>query len=282
MSTQRLNPISTQRSPQSDEGLGPARLRVGIAGLGNIGRDVARWLAASAPEGLELVAVGGRHPEGLRDTLLKLGHPGARAIALPELPQACDVLVDCLDPAGSFGMLDACVDLGRTVIPISVSVLLEHPELIERAQRAGTRLRVPSGAVAGLDMLKAAALGTIHSVRLRTRKPPVGLGAEGQSGSVQIFSGSAREACRAYPRNVNIAATLALAGIGADLTQVEIWSDPTLTRNVHEIEIDSDSSRIRLTLENLPSAANPRSSVVTAHSICAVLADLVQPVRVGT
>jgi aspartate dehydrogenase len=282
MSPQDMNPISKQPDPGRDELSAQRRIKVGLAGLGNIGQDIARWLAGSAPAGLELVAVGGRHPERLAALLLELGHPRTRAVPLADLPQSCDVLVDCLDPEGSFGMLDACVDLGRTVIPVSVSVLLEHPGLIERAQRAGTRLRVPSGAVGGLDILKAAALGTIHAVRVCTRKPPAGLAAEAQSGPVQVFSGSAREACRAYPRNVNIAATLALAGIGPDRTRVDIWSDPQLTRNVHEIEIDSDSTRIRLTLENLPSATNPRSSAVTAHSVCAVLADLVQPVRIGT
>jgi aspartate dehydrogenase len=282
MSEPDVGPHSPQQHLDGAGEMAPGRLKVGIAGLGNIGRDVARWLAGPAAAGLELVAVGGRHPERLTAALRELGHPLTRAVALADLPQSCDVLVDCLDPEGSLGMLDACVDLGRTVIPVSVSVLLEHPALIERAQRAGTRLRVPSGAVGGLDILKAAAFGTIHAVRVCTRKPPAGLAAEAQSGPVQVFSGSAREACRAFPRNVNIAATLALAGIGPDLTRVDIWSDPQLTRNVHEIEIDSDSTRIRLTLENLPSATNPRSSAVTAHSVCAVLADLVQPVRIGT
>jgi aspartate dehydrogenase len=81
---------------------------------------------------------------------------------------------------------------------------------------------------------------------------------------------------------VNVAATLSLAGLGGERTEVEIWSDPALARNVHEIEIESDSTRIRMSIENLPSASNPRSSAITAHSVCAVLAGLLEPVRIGT
>jgi aspartate dehydrogenase len=258
-------------------------LQVGIAGLGGIGSEVARWLtSAAAPPGLRLVAAGGRTPQAVAQRLREWGQDPATAVGLDELPARCEVLVDCLAPEGSVRLLDASVDLGRTIVAVSVSVLLEHPEFIERARRAGTRLLVPSGAVAGLDILKAAAMGTIHAVRVRTRKPPAGLGEAARTEPFQVFEGSAREACRAYPRNVNIAATLALAGIGADRTQVAIWVDPSLQRNVHEVEIDSDSTRVRLTMENLPSAANPRSSAITAHSVCAVLAGWVDSVRIGS
>ena len=149
------------------------------------------------------------------------------------------------------------------------------------AYRSGTRVIVPSGAVAGLDMLRAAAIGRIRSVRLRTRKPPAGLDAGGD-GPTCVFAGNAIEACRAFPRNVNVAATLSLAGIGGERTEVEIWSDPALARNVHEIEIDAEDTLIRMSIENRPSATNPRSSAITAHSVCAVLAGLVDPVRIGT
>ena len=256
-------------------------LAIGIAGLGGIGAEVARWLASGAPPGLELVAASGRDPGTIAGRLAALGHYDARGVPLDALPDACDVLVECLAPEVAGTLLEATVDRGRTVIAVSVSALLAHPGLIERARRSGTRLIVPSGAVAGLDALRAAAIGGIRSVRLRTRKPPTGLDTAADT-PVRVFAGNAIDACRAWPRNVNVAATLSLAGIGGDRTEVEIWSDPALARNVHEIEIDADSTLIRMTIENRPSATNPRSSAITAHSVCATLAGLVDPVRIGT
>lgn len=256
--------------------------RIGIAGLGNVGSALARWLGGAAPPALRLVAAGGRDVDGVARRLSALGHPQASALPLSELAGQCDVVVDCLDPGASAAFLETCIDAGRIIVPVSVSVLLAQPELIDRARRAGTRLLVPSGAVAGLDVLRAAAMGRIHAVKLITRKPPVGLDDAHGSLPRLLFAGSARQACLAWPRNVNIAATLSLAGLGGDDTQVEIWSDPTLDRNVHDIEIDSDSTRIRMTIANLPSADNPRSSALTAHSVCAVLLGLADPIRIGT
>jgi aspartate dehydrogenase len=260
-----------------------APLAVGIAGLGNIGTEVARWLVADAPPGLRLAAAGGREPAAVAARLAALGATGARATSLAQLLDHCDVLVDCLEPGASATLLETCVDSGKTLVPVSVCVLLLDPGLLERARAAGTRVLVPSGAIAGLDALRAAALGRIDSIRVRTSKPPAGLQAEAGADPrpQRLFAGNAFDACRAWPRNVNIAATLALAGVGGERTEVEIWSDPALTRNVHEIEIDSDSTALRIRIENRPSAANPRSSALTAQSVCALLLGLVAPVRVG-
>jgi aspartate dehydrogenase len=265
---------ASQSMPETHE------LAVGIAGLGAIGSEVAHWLVGRAPPGLHLAAAAGRDLDETSRRLVELGHPQARAVPLDALPGACDVLVECLAPEAAAVLLDGVVDGGGTVVTVSVAALLATPALLDRARRAGTRLIVPSGAVAGLDMLRAAAIGRIRSVRLRTRKPPAGLDAAGD-GPVRVFAGNALEACRAFPRNVNVAATLSLAGIGGARTEVEIWSDPALARNVHEIEIDADDTLLRMTIENRPSAANPRSSAITAHSVCAALAALLDPVRIG-
>lgn len=256
-------------------------LAVGIAGLGGIGTEVARWLAAGAPPGLRLAAAAGRDLATTARRLAALGHAGVRAVSLEALPETCDVLVECLAPEAAATLLEGVVDRSGTVIAVSVAALLANPGLLERARRSGTRLIVPSGAVAGLDALRAAAIGGIRSVRLRTRKPPGGLDVRADE-PIRVFAGNAIDACRAWPRNVNVAATLSLAGIGGERTEVEIWTDPALALNVHEIEIDAESTRIRMTIENRPSAANPRSSAITAHSVCATLAGLVDPVRIGT
>jgi aspartate dehydrogenase len=257
-----------------------APIALGIAGLGNIGSEVARWLAGAAPRTLALAAVGGRDPAAIAARLASFGID-VPAMPLGALAARCDVVVDCLAPEAAAGLLETCIDRGGIVVEINVGVLLQQPEWIARARRAGTRLLVPSGAVAGVDALRAAAMGRIDRVRIRTRKPPAGLDGAAADGARQLFAGNAFEATAAFPRNMNIAATLALAGIGGERTEVEVWSDPTLSRNVHEVEIDSDSTRLTIRIENRPSAANPRSSALTAHSVCAALAGLADPLRLG-
>src|SRR5690606_14810641 len=204
-------------------------LAVGIAGLGNIGTEVARWLATSAPRSLHLVAVAGRDPAANAARLSGLGIE-ATATRVEALAGHCDVIVDCLAPEATGALLETCIDSGRTIVEVNAGVLLLQPEWMERARAAGTRLLVPAGAVAGVDALRAAAMGRIDTVRIRSSKPPAGLDADNASGAQRVFAGSAREACAAWPRNMNIAATLGLAGIGGERTQVEIWSDPALER----------------------------------------------------
>lgn len=258
-----------------------APLTVGIAGLGSLGTEIARWLATKGAPRLRLAAAADRDRDQVAQRLAAL-ESDAEAVSLRDLPARCDVLVECLAPEAAAELLESCVDLGRIVVPLSVCVLLQRPEFMERARAAGTRLLVPSGAVAGIDAVRAAAMGQIRSVKVRTSKPPTGVDAGPVPEPKRLFAGNAHQACSAYPRNVNISATLSLAGLGGERTTVEIWVDPSLERNVHEIEIDSDSTLVRIRIENRPSIGNPRSSAVTANSACALLQSLVDPVRVGT
>lgn len=151
---------------------------------------------------------------------------------------------------------------------------------------------MPTGALLALDAVRAAAEGTIHSVKMVTRKPPDGL--EGAPYLVErgislakvvaplkVFDGPAREGARGFPANVNVAAALSLAGIGPDKTQLEIWADPTVERNTHRIEVDADTVRFSMTIENIPSE-NPRTGRVVALSVVAMLRGLVSELKVGT
>jgi aspartate dehydrogenase len=152
---------------------------------------------------------------------------------------------------------------------------------------------VPTGALLGLDAVRAAAQGAIRSSKLITRKPPQSLvGAPylernniivtGLAGPLRVFAGTAREGARGFPANVNVAAALALAGIGPDRTELEIWADPALSRNTHRIELDADSARLSMTIESVPSEENPRTGKMTPLSVIACLKGLVEPLRIGT
>jgi aspartate dehydrogenase len=98
----------------------------------------------------------------------------------------------------------------------------------------------------------------------------------------RVFSGTARDAARGFPANVNVAAALALAGIGPDRTMVEIWADPTITRNIHRIEVEAAAARLSMQIENVPSDDNPRTGRLTALSVIAALKKLASPLAIGT
>ncbi len=264
-------------------------LRVGLAGLGAVGLEVAKRLIAGVP-GLTLAAVAVRDADKARRALPELGDiPIKAATALAE---DCDVVVECLPPALFREVAISVIDKGRLFMPLSVAQLLDNGDLIERARDKGARILPPTGALIGLDAVRAAAEGTIHSITMVTRKPPGGLeGAPylrernitlaGLDRPLKVFDGTAREGARGFPTNVNVAAALSLAGVGPDRTRLEIWADPTITRNTHTITVDSDTVRFTMTIEGIPSA-NPRTGRIVPLSTIAALRGLVSELKVGT
>jgi aspartate dehydrogenase len=164
--------------------------------------------------------------------------------------------------------------------------------LIDLARQNGGQIVVPTGALIGLDAVVAAAVGTIHSVRMVTRKPVTGLAGapyiaennidiERITEPLKIFEGTARQAAKGFPANLNVAVALSLAGIGPDRTMLEIWADPALTRNVHRVDVVSDSASFSMSIENIPSE-NPKTGLITALSVIACLRKQYAPLRVGT
>jgi aspartate dehydrogenase len=266
-------------------------LKIGLAGLGAVGLEVARRLEAGIP-GLALIAVSARDQDKARRNLPDAG--GRILIVAAELlAESCDVVVECLPPKMFRGLASSAIERGRIFMPLSVGQLLENWDLVERAKATGARILVPTGALLGLDAVRAAAEGSIHSVAMITRKPPTGLegapylvehdiSVKGLTSPLKVFDGTAREGARGFPANVNVAAALSLAGIGPDKTRLEIWADPALTRNTHRIEVDADSAHLSMAIENVPSDENPRTGKITALSTVAALRGLVAELKVGT
>lgn len=266
-------------------------LTVAIGGLGAIGMAVAQRLDEGIP-GLALVAVSARDTVRASGRMAGFRHP-VPVVALADLAAAADVVVECA-PAAVFAQIaESAIGAGRIFVPASVGALLSRPDLIEAAERTGARIVVPTGALLGLDAVRAAAEGTIRSVTMVTRKPPGGLAGaphlaehgivlDGLKAPIKVFEGTAREGAKGFPANVNVAAALGLAGIGPDRTRLEIWADPTVTRNTHTIEVDADSVRFAMTIENVPSAENPRTGRITPLSVIAALRGLVSTLKVGS
>lgn len=264
--------------------------RVAIAGLGAIGKAIARRLDKGIA-GLTLSAVAVRDPERAAAFLETLSHRPA-VIAFDALADHADIVVECLPAELLSEVAESVLREGKKLVVLSVGALLVHPRLAEIAERYNGQILVPTGALIGLDAVMAAAEGTIHSVRMVTRKPVKGLAgapflAERKIDlsclrePLKIFSGTAREAASGFPANLNVAAALSLAGIGPDRTLVEVWADPTVTRNTHRIEVDSDAASFTMTIENIPSE-NPKTGRIAAQSVIALLRKLSSPVRIGT
>jgi aspartate dehydrogenase len=263
---------------------------VAIVGLGAIGRTLARRLAQGLP-GLVLAGVAARDGDKAR-AWLTAQNIDCPIVPLEELPQHAELAIECAPAHVVEQVCRPMLAAGKRVMVLSAGALLPRPDLIELAKTHGGQIIVPTGALLGLDAVAAAAEGAIHSVRMITRKPPKGLdGAPyllangislgGLNEAKRVFVGSAREAAAGFPANVNVVAALALAGIGPDRTTIEIWADPALERNCHTIEVDADSARFSLAIENIPSE-NPRTGRITALSVIAALRKLHAPIRVGT
>ncbi|WP_077037907.1 aspartate dehydrogenase [Pelomonas sp. KK5] len=248
-------------------------LRVALIGLGAIGRVIAEELRR-AGEGVQLVGAMCHHPdEGA----------GLELAVVTTLDELLDLRPELVVEAAGHGAVKAygaaVLRAGRDLLLVSVGVLSDaalHAELAEAAQASGRQLMLPSGALAGLDYLQAARLAGLDRVCLRSSKPPLawrGTPAEQLLDLAAIdsptvfFRGSAREAARDYPKNANVAATLALCTLGMEATMVELVADPTLRGNVHQIEASGTAGEMRLSLNNTASPDNPKTSLITPYSV---------------
>lgn len=185
---------------------------------------------------------------------------------------------------------------GKDLMVMSVGAFADErllKDVTAAAKRNGRRIYIPSGAVLGIDGVKSAELGKIQEVILTTRKPPAALAyseylkehrikLKGLKRPRVVFSGPARKAVKAFPKSVNVAATLSLAGIGLDRTKVRIIADPKLRRNVHEIRVRGKAGEFVTTAWNVPSPDTPRTSYLAALSAVRTLRNLSESICIGT
>jgi len=266
--------------------------RVAIAGFGAIGKALARRLSAGFA-GFELAAIGARDPKRTAAIVERTLGKSVPVVLSTELAGKADVLLECVPTDAFRRVVEPALGAGMTVITVSGAALLEHMDLETVAREAGGRLILATGAIAGLDALRAARLGRIDSVRMVTRKPPASLASAKQvvadkkdltklTAPECLFKGTAREGARRFPANVNVAAAVALAGAGPDRTELEIWTDPAVERNTHRVVVEADTARIEVAIANVPSEDTPGTGRITALSMLAALERLDSTLVVGT
>lgn len=266
--------------------------KVGLAGLGTIGLQVARALDAGDIPGLTLVAVTSGSKDKAARNVASFRNPPV-VVGPDELALMSDIIVECVPKAAFLSIANAALQQACTLVTVSGAAILAHPEIVSLAEKHGGRIVLATGALLGLDAIRAAAEGEIHDVRMVTRKPPKSLrGAPyleqndidvmSFNSATQVFSGTAAEGAIGFPSNVNVAAAVGLAGIGADRTSLEIWCDPALQRNTHTIHVNADSAGFTMTIENVPTEENPGTGKITALSVIAALRAETAILRVGS
>jgi aspartate dehydrogenase len=267
-------------------------MRVALLGGGTI----ARLVLEHRPAGIEISALAGRGPASRGAALAReFGIPyiSGREALLATRPQAV------LEAASHEAVREHLVPLlaaGVSVVVLSAGALADDALRVAAeaaAARSGALFYVPSGGIGGLDALKTACLAGVDRVSIQIAKPPAawkGIAFVEKSGvdlarltvPHTLFEGPAREGVPHFPQNVNIAAVLALAGIGMDKTRLKVVADPALTLNTHTIRVSGASGRITLVLENVPSPDNPKTSWLACYSALAALQSLGSRVRYGT
>ena len=255
-------------------------MRVGLIGCGNIGTTLCESIAEGGIP-VDIVAITDLIPERAAELVRTFGLR-AETGTIEETVKCADYAVECAAPDAVESVLQAAMLHGKDCLIISVGGLLEADDLLEEARSCGVTVDIPSGAICGLDGLHAARESGLESVTLTTRKPPAaftnvpwleerGLDMSRLLESVVVFEGTAREACRAFPKNINVAATLSLAGVGPERTRVRIIADPGATCNIHEIEVLGAFGRLLTRTENRPSTRNPGSSSLASWSVISEL-----------
>ncbi len=214
-------------------------------------------------------------------------------VSIEEMLERSELAVEAASQAALPEFVPKALARGRDMMIMSVGGLLGHDEWFRQASEKGCRIYVPSGAIAGLDGIKSAGVGRLESAILTSRKPVAalkgskyvvdrGIDLESFRSETAIFDGSAEEAARAFPATSNVAASLRLAVDPAVPVQVRVVAVPGGTQNVHEIRVQGEFGCLSVTVENVPSKANPRTSQLAAFSAIATLANLTRSLRVGT
>jgi len=266
-------------------------MRVGLFGAGAIGQTIARALDSGGMHATlaGICDVEREKAERFAATL----ESAAPVVTAAELAVRSDLIVESASQGALPEIVAQALAHGKDLLVMSVGGLIGHEEWFDEAQARGARIYVPSGAIAGLDGIKAAARGRLDAVTLTSKKPVAalrgskyvteqGIALDALREPTVIFEGRPEEACRAFPATSNVAASLRLAAGAHVNVTVRVMADPRSAENVHEIEARGDFGRLHMRVENVPSPANPRTSQLAALSALALLEQITSRRSIGT
>lgn len=267
------------------------KVKIGIVGCGAIGEGVATFIDRQLGNNATLSAIADKDSEKAEFLIEKLSVvPKIRGIS--ELVKAVDLVIEAASVEAAGSVLEAAIKFKKNVIILSVGALINDKTVIKRCEARGINLYVPSGAICGVDGLGALSLGEIKKISLTTSKPPRGLlgvdylkkkniNLNNLKTAKIIFKGGVKEAIKYFPQNINVAAILLLASSFKDV-EVVIKADPEVKRNVHHIEIDTEEAKVNISIENVPSKANPKTSTLAILSTQYLLKKIFSSFKIGS
>jgi aspartate dehydrogenase len=269
-------------------------VRVAVAGAGAIATVLIDGIARGSGGLARVTAIGRLESEAEAVDVRARRQSAAAFSDLTKLPDHATLVIEAAGGDVVRTYAAGWLASGADVMVLSAGALVDPVfarELRAVARKHGRRILVPSGAVAGIDGIRAGALGGLQRLTLRTTKPPRGLAGapyvvannidlDGLTVPTVIFEGTVAEAVRGFPSNVNVAAVISLAGAGVDV-RVSVIADPTGSANIHEIEAAGDFGTFTVRLDNLPSPANPKTSALAPLSALAMLRRLSAELWVG-
>ena len=265
-------------------------LKVGIVGCGTIGAELARAIQARFRKNARLIYLCDTNLRTARKLKRNLKFP-CRIVSLTELVKKSDLIIEAASQKAAFQIIPPAIQFHKKVLVMSVGALLHIPNVLTKIKKGV--LYVPSGAIAGIDALLASRLGKIKQVTITTHKPLRSLkdvsyfqkskwAKRSIRKPVTIFEGNALQATKLFPQNINVAATLSLAGIGPRKTKVRMITSPTYHQNSHEVEFEGSFGRVKTITRNNPSRQNPKTSALAIYSAIACLEKIFSPVKIGT
>lgn len=267
-------------------------MRIGIVGIGAIGKELCLAIDSRVVNA-ELAAIYDRDVTMAVEFASKLKSK-PRVLKLEEMLDSVDLIVEAASQAAVREIAIPALEKGKSIMIMSVGALLDEKffkEIKKLAVQNNCKIYIPSGAILGVDGLKGASLAKVDSVSLTVMKPPAALSdapyvkernidlSKIQQATV-LFEGSAGEAVRFFPANVNVAATLSLTA--SKQIKVRVVADPSINRNMHKIEIKGEFGEAEIFIKNLPSLCNPRTSYLAVLSAIATLKRISEPVQIGT
>lgn len=257
-------------------------MHLGVIGYGNIAQTLLDLLSQPGAPAVTRVTLLVR--PGKAEAVAEATGGSALPVAAVETAEALiaggpDLVVECAGHAGVTAHVPAVLRAGIDTVVVSIGAMSDDAlatELKTAAKAGGARIVLPAGAVGGIDLLSSLSASGPVEVTYRGIKPPkawAGTPAEAVADldtldhALVFFEGTAREAASQFPKNANVAATLALAGAGLDATRVELIADPAATGNIHAYEVRSSIANYSMKIENLPSRGNAKTSVSTIYSV---------------
>lgn len=270
-----------------------SKARIAILGCGAIGSRIARSVHNELKNFCRLTGLHDRTSGKTVALAKEFSNQQLVKSSLTELLRDCDLMVEAVNAPDSHTFVRQALLAEKHVLAMSVGRLLDNQDLFELAAQHQRSLLIPSGAIAGIDAIKAAGLASIRKITLTTRKPLTGFGDNAYlkekgidlsriTAETVIFEGDVDTAVKFFPQNINVAATLALASRNKEKISIKIIASPHFQTNSHEIEVDGDSGRITTRTENVPCPDNPKTSYLAVLSGIQTLKEFCQGIRIGT